>query len=96
MTHRFLFLLLFISGSLSAQDFPGFTASPYSGIAGLAFNPATAADHAYSTDILLAGASLELGNNFAGFRRADIGKANFGINDIKIRDWNTRKTVFTR
>jgi Family of unknown function (DUF5723) len=96
MTHRLLFLLLLMSGSISAQDFPGYSISPYAGIAGLSFNPATAADHSYSKDILLCGASLEAGNNYAGFRRADIGKPNFGINDVKLHNWNTRKAAFVR
>lgn len=96
MTQRFLFVFLLFAGSLIAQDFPSYSASPYAGVVGLGFNPATAADHAYSKDILLGGASLELGNNYVGFRRADIGKANFGVEDLKLRNWNTRKAVFAR
>ncbi|MCA6365043.1 MAG: hypothetical protein IM638_18575 [Bacteroidetes bacterium] len=93
------FIALFVlASSLKglSQDFPGYSASPYAGAAGLWFNPATAADNNYSLDILLAGASVEAGNNYAGIRRADIRKPTLGLEDLKLRNINTKKAAFVR
>ncbi|MCU0434468.1 MAG: DUF5723 family protein [Bacteroidia bacterium] len=96
---RSYFLLLLLAAlpfAGMAQDFPGYSASPYAGSAGLWFNPATAADNVYSLDFLVAGASVEAGNNFVGIRRADIRKPTLGVEDLKLRTWNTRKSAFVR
>ncbi|TND00366.1 MAG: OmpA/MotB domain-containing protein [Bacteroidetes bacterium] len=95
MRRIFLFLLLAAS-SASAQDFLGYSHSNYAGIVGAAYNPASIADHRYSMDILLCGASIELGNNYAGFRRSTFMSGSMTSADLVLRDRPFRKSVFFR
>ena len=94
---RFFFLILFSSITISsfAQDFLGYGHSNYAGIVGATYNPASLADNVYSTDILLCGGGLEVGNNYVGIKRSSI-NVNFGTKDMILRSLNTKKAAFAR
>lgn len=57
-------LLLAAQCKTQAQELRGFTSSPWSGVAQLSENPASIAGHMYKWDFILAGASVNLDNNF--------------------------------
>lgn|GEM_PF-597588 len=88
--------LLLATLRLGAQDFLGYSHSNYAGIAGAAYNPASLADHRYSMDILAAGFSVELGNNYVGVKRGELRNPGFGPQHLYLRERNTKKAVFFR
>lgn len=96
MRRLLLPVLLCSALNMAAQDFLGYSHSNYAGIVGASYNPASLADHRYSLDILLAGLSVEGGNNYVGVKRADIWRSDFGTQYLHLREWNTKKAVFFR
>lgn len=57
-------LLLTAQFKTQAQELRGFTSSPWSGVAQVSENPASIAGHMYKWDFILAGASVNLDNDF--------------------------------
>jgi hypothetical protein len=95
MKTRF-FLISFILPIFSlAQNFLGYGHSNYAGIVGASYNPASLADNNYSMDILLCGGGIEVGNNYVGVKRSSL-DANFGPQDMFLRERNTKKAAFVR
>jgi hypothetical protein len=94
---RAFFLSVFSLCSIScfSQDYLGYAHSNYAGIVGASYNPASLADNIYSKDILLCGAGIEVGNNYADVKRSSL-SSDFGPQDLILRDRDTRKAAFVR
>jgi hypothetical protein len=94
---RTLLLTIFSLCSIScfSQDYLGYAHSNYAGIVGASYNPASLADNIYSMDILLCGAGIEVGNNYAGVKRSSL-SSDFGPQDLILRDRDTKKAAFVR
>ncbi len=95
MKRLLLPILSLLSIHFYAQDYLGYAHSNYSGIVGASYNPASLADNVCSMDILVCGAGLEVGNNYAGVRRADL-NGTFGPQKYILRERNTKKAAFVR
>lgn len=96
MRSCFFSLFLLLAAPVFAQDFLGYSHSNYAGIVGAAYNPASVADNVYSLDILLAGVSIEAGNNYVAARRGDFTNPNFNSSYLKLRERKTKKAAFIR
>lgn len=88
--------LLLTAISLHGQDLLGYGHSNYAGIAGASYNPASLADSRFSMDILLIGLGVEAGNNYAGVKRSEIFRPDFGSQNLYLRTRDTKKAVFFR
>jgi hypothetical protein len=92
-----MFLLIEMpSPGVHAQSLIGYNQSLHAGVAGASSNPATLADHFFSMDILLGGASVEMANNYIGIRRADIRRPGFGAKYFYLHNSDTKKAAFFR
>lgn len=91
--------LVFIFSTLGiscfSQNYLGYAHSNYAGIVGASYNPASLADNVYSMDILVAGAGLEVGNNYVGIKRSTLNKT-FGPQNLILRERDTKKAAFIR
>ena len=72
MNKYLVLILLAISQTVSAQDFPGYRAGNYTGVNGVFFNPANIADSRYRWDFNLFSLSTSVGNNQASFKLKNI------------------------
>lgn len=87
---------ILIGISVHGQDLLGYGHSNYAGIAGASYNPASLADNRFKMDILLIGAGVEVGNNYAGVKRSEVFRPGFGSQNLYLRTRDTKKTVFFR
>ena len=68
-----IFFLFYLP--VTAQQFPGYRTSNYSGANGVFFNPSSLADNHYAWDINLAAVSLNINNNTASYKAGELMKS---------------------
>lgn len=85
-------LLLAAQCKTQAQDLRGFTSSPYSGVAQLSENPAAIAGHMYRWDFILAGASVNLDNDFLYWNKNNT-RFDFSDDELRVQP-KTNSTYF--
>lgn len=78
--------LIYFSFFCSAQSYPGYQSSSYTGVYGILTNPADILNHRFRADINLAGIFTQLDNNIISF------KYNAGDGDNLLRPNPVRKT----
>jgi hypothetical protein len=79
----------------SAQTYPGYRTSNYTGVDGLFFNPANLADNRFKWDVNLIAINGFVGTNQGGLKFSDITKS-FNANDLRnnLLKGKTRSTAW--
>jgi outer membrane protein OmpA-like peptidoglycan-associated protein len=82
---KFYIVLLFILGAVgitSAQTYPGYRTSNYSGVNGVVFNPANIADNRFKWDVNIFAINGFIGTNQSGLKFSDITRS-FNADSLK-------------
>ncbi|HLG04152.1 MAG TPA: DUF5723 family protein [Bacteroidia bacterium] len=81
---------------LNGQSFLGYNSSLYAGVNAASYNPATVADNVYSTDILAAGLSFSVANDYVGLERAGFLYKRIRYAQVHYRENDRKKSAFGR